>query len=57
MLPFARQSRRDGDGPAGGMVADNGDSLTRAVPCGITRQPMATPRPATAEAAAAGKGD
>jgi len=22
---FARQSRRDGDGPASGMVADNGD--------------------------------
>jgi hypothetical protein len=44
MLPCARQSRRDGDGPTAGMVADNGDALTRAVPCGIARPPMATPR-------------
>ena len=48
MLPCARQSRRDGDGPTAGTVADNGDALTKAVPCGIARPPMATPRPATA---------
>ena len=48
MLPCARQSRRDGDGPTAGTAADNGDALTRAVTCGIVRPPMATPRPATA---------